>query len=185
MTSHAGIQIISDDNADRDSRRSSTVLKSSQNPGTLESAGSGAGTVASTSNKLKMRFNLVLALGILLGLIGASLLVAFGLWYVKPYMKVRDMVGTQCTTHETFPPNELVKCTCAPDGSSSCLSQYPCLKVWVNMTIEGGQVLDNITLYDSYETFQFQQPTMQVSKQNHIFSTLSKSKDTSLEVLKL
>ena len=170
MTSH-GIQTIAEDNADQESRRSSTIIRSApSNPGVAESGGSGTATSTATttttstsSKKLKMRFNLVLALGILLGLIGASLLVAFGLWYVKPYMRVRDMVGTQCTTHVTFSTNQLVKCTCAQDGSSSCLSQYPCLKVWVNLTTESGQVLDNITVYDSYETFQFQQAAMQVS----------------------
>ncbi|ELU12170.1 hypothetical protein CAPTEDRAFT_204716 [Capitella teleta] len=110
-----------------------------------------------------MRVNLLLALGILLGLMGASLLVAFGLWYVKPYMRIRDMQGGTCTTHVAFTTDELVTCTCAQDRSSSCLSQYPCLKVWVNITTEDGVQLDNVTVYDSYETFQFQHPTLQCS----------------------
>ena len=36
---------------------------------------------------------LCLGSGIVLGLLGASLLVAFGVLYVKPYVKVKNMIG--------------------------------------------------------------------------------------------
>jgi hypothetical protein len=111
----------------------------------------------------KARLRLVLALGILLGLIGASLLVAFGLWYVKPYVRVRDMEAATCTTEAALPEAEPVMCTCAADRSSACLSKYPCLKVSVTLTSYDGQsTATNVTLYDSIETLNFQQEALQV-----------------------
>lgn len=144
------------------SPRSPNILSAGQT-GTANSSAGDSSVSTSSNRRHKMRVNLLLALGILLGLIGASLLVAFGLWYVKPYMRVRDMQGATCTTNMAFTMEELVKCTCAADRSSSCLSQYPCLKVWVNITTADGQVLDNVTVYDSYETFQFHHSTLQCS----------------------
>ena len=110
-----------------------------------------------------MRLNLLLGFGIILGLIGATLLVALGILYVKPFIKVRDMKLTTCTAASTILTDELVTCTCASDGSQSCLSRYPCLKLWVNFTTLSGEEITNVTLYDSYETFTLQHEVLKVS----------------------
>lgn len=112
---------------------------------------------------VNMRINWTLGLGIVLGLIGASFLVAFGVLYVKPYMQVNTMISTTCTTWNVTVTDELVICTCASsDGGASCLSQYPCVKVWVNYTTIKGDLISNATLYDSHETFLLQRPVQQV-----------------------
>ena len=110
-----------------------------------------------------MRINWLLGLGIILGLIGASLMVAFGVLYVKPYTQVNSMKKTQCVTWNVTVTSDLVACTCASsDGRASCLSHYPCVKVWVNFTTEDGVLVTNATLYDSHNTFFLQRPAQQV-----------------------
>ena len=110
-----------------------------------------------------MRLNLLLGLGIILGLIGATLLVALGVLYVKPYIKVRDMKLTTCTVASTMLAEELVTCACTSDGSQSCLSHYPCLKLWVDYSTIAGEDKVNVTLYDSYDTFILQHNVLKVS----------------------
>lgn len=116
-----------------------------------------------------MRMNLLLGFGIILGLIGATLLVALGILYVKPYSKVRNMKLTMCTVSATVLTDELVTCACASDSSQSCLSRYPCLKLWVNYTTgsgggSGGEAVINATLYNSYDTFVLQHTVHKVRK---------------------
>jgi len=109
------------------------------------------------------RSNYLLGAGILLALIGASLLVAFGLLYVQPYIDIRHLVESECMTEDTVFADELVSCTCASDASGSCMSQYPCIHISVNYTKESGDVVFNATLYDSYETYILQSSAQQVS----------------------
>ena len=108
------------------------------------------------------RSNYLLGAGILLALIGASLLVAFGLLYVQPYIDIRHLVESECTTELSAFADALVPCTCASDASGSCTSQYPCVHVIVNYTAESKDVIRNATLYDSYETYILQSPARQV-----------------------
>lgn len=110
-----------------------------------------------------MRINYCLGFGIILALIGASLLVAFGLLYVKPYVYIRHMEQSICAMSHSEYANEYVKCTCTTDGSSSCLSHYPCIKVLVNFSVENGESVINATLYDSYETYTLQKNALQCS----------------------
>jgi hypothetical protein len=101
-----------------------------------------------------MRLNFLLGLGIILGLIGATLLVALGVLYVKPYIRVRDMRLTRCTVSSAVFDTDPCTCACASDG---CLSHYPCLKLAVNFSRHedgnDGEMAVNATLYDSYDTF--------------------------------
>lgn len=111
-----------------------------------------------------MRLNYILGIGIVLALVSASLLVAFGFLYVKPYINVRTYKETVCTTvSQDHSMRQLVTCQCAADGSSTCVSQYPCIKVWVNYTRVDSVFVENATLYDSYETFHIQQSALQCS----------------------
>ena len=110
------------------------------------------------------RSNYILGAGILLALIGASLLVAFGLLYVQPYIDIRHLVESECTTeHITF-LRDAVSCTCASDASGSCTSNYPCIHIIINYTLESGDVVFNATLYDSYETYILQRAAQQVNR---------------------
>src|SRR6218665_906278 len=110
-----------------------------------------------------MRLNYILGIGIVLALVSASLLVAFGFLYVKPYINVRTYKETVCTTvSQDHSMRQPVTCQCAADGSSTCVSQYPCIKVWVNYTRVDSVFVENATLYDSYETFHIQQSALQV-----------------------
>ena len=109
------------------------------------------------------RSNYLLGAGILLALIGASLLVAFGLLYVQPYIDIRHLVESECTTEKSKLSEETVSCTCASDASGSCTSRYHCIHIIVNYTLESGDVIFNATLYDSYETYRIQSPAQQVS----------------------
>ena len=97
-----------------------------------------------------------LGLGIVLGVLGAALLVAFGFLYIKPYTKVKDMAQTLCVaTNVTLAP-QLRKCPCGSD----CEATYPCLQVRVNYTRKSGSADDDVIsdaiLYDSYETYSIQ-----------------------------
>ena len=118
------------------------------------------------------RSNYILGAGILLALIGASLLVAFGLLYVQPYIDIRHLVESECTTEEEQAAwhHTTVSCTCASDGSGSCTSRYPCIHIVVNYTVEFGDVVFNATLYDSYETYNLQRAAQQVK--HFLFSLL-------------
>ena len=109
-----------------------------------------------------MKLNYLLGIGIVLALVGASLLVAFGFLYIKPYINVRNFKEATCTTIQSFPTGQEVPCQCAADGSSSCVSFYPCLKIWVNFTKTEHSDTRNVTLYDSYETYFLQRETLQV-----------------------
>lgn len=112
----------------------------------------------------RRRTNYILGTGIVLALIGASLLVAFGLLYVRPYIYIRHMTAAECTTNAAAGTGDLVPCTCASDGTGSCTSQYPCLHIAVNYTTEHDDtVIVNATLYDSYETFTIQSTTQKCS----------------------
>ena len=108
------------------------------------------------------RSNYLLGAGILLALIGASLLVAFGLLYVQPYIDIRHLVESKCATELTAVAVDHVSCTCASDASGSCTSQYPCIHIIVNYTTESDDIVRNATLYDSYETYILQSPAQQV-----------------------
>ena len=136
----------------------------------------------------------ILGLGIFLGVVGASLLLGFGIGYVKPYMDVKSMKSGHCVVAGAESEKPLVTCACGRDAGS-CHSQYPCLKIVVNLTIDlkdlpnGAKLLTdvnnknidsdalpmvisnsqehvtihNITLYDSYETFQLQHQARKVT----------------------
>jgi hypothetical protein len=105
----------------------------------------------------------LLGTGIGLGLVGGSLLVAFGLMYVKLYMLVRTMEPASCSTLDADVTRDSVTCHCGWDGRDSCVSRYPCVTIHVNVTA-GDIILGNVTLYDSYETFALHSPKLQVSK---------------------
>jgi len=110
------------------------------------------------------RSNYLLGAGILLALIGASLLVAFGLLYVQPYIDIRHLVESECTTEATALISSSVSCRCASDASGSCTSHYPCLHIVVNYTVESDDdIVLNATLYDSYETYILLSPAQQVN----------------------
>ena len=96
-------------------------------------------------------------------LIGASLLVAFGLLYVQPYIDIRHLVESECMTEEPTVVVGEATCTCASDGSASCMSRYPCIHIFVNYTLESDDVVHNATLYDSYETYILQRTAQQVN----------------------
>ena len=75
----------------------------------------------------KLRHKVILGLGIVLGVIGASLMVLLGVLYVGPYVRTKSMRRTTCTaTSATHYDDTIVRCSCASDG---CRSSYPCLKV--------------------------------------------------------
>lgn len=111
-----------------------------------------------------MKVNFVLGFGIVLALVGASLLVAFGFLYVQPYLNVWTYEETVCTVvSQGIAFQELVVCQCAADGSSTCVSRYPCIRVSVNYTRVDGMLVENATLYDSYETFHIQDSALRCS----------------------
>lgn len=113
-----------------------------------------------------MRMNkqkIVLSLGIFIGVLGASLLVGLGVLYLKPYLMVRTMEEADCAVISQDVNVVPVTCICAAEGSSSCHSRYPCLRLKVSLYDQAAETfLENITLYDSYDTFQLQQNAMQV-----------------------
>jgi Calcium-activated potassium channel, beta subunit len=112
----------------------------------------------------RKRINYILGFGIVLALIGASLLVAFGLLYVRPYVYMRHLVGATCSTQDVVSTGDIVSCTCASDGSGSCMSHYPCLRITVNYTTEDEPIFINATLYDSFETYTIQRGAQQVGE---------------------
>ena len=138
--------------------------------------------------------SVILGLGIFLGVVGASLLLGFGIGYVKPYMDVKSMKSGHCVVALAENEEPLVTCACGRDAGS-CHSQYPCLKILVNLTVDiellpnGANLqtgsdtqnesdndalpmvindnnehvtIHNVTLYDSYETFQLQHEARKV-----------------------
>ena len=139
--------------------------------------------------------SVILGLGIFLGVVGASLLLGFGIGYVKPYMDVKSMKSGHCVVALAENEKPLVTCVCGRDAGS-CHSQYPCLKILVNLTVDiellpkGANLqsdndtqdesdndalpmviddnnehvtIHNVTLYDSYETFQLQHEARKVT----------------------
>jgi hypothetical protein len=111
-----------------------------------------------------MKLNYVLGVGIVLSLVGVSLLLAFGFLYLKPYLDVADYRAARCTTVSMAGDGLYVSCECATDGSSACESRYPCIKARVNVTAEDEErVTANVTLYDSYETYYLQHSVLQCS----------------------
>jgi len=129
-----------------------------------------------------MKFNYMLGIGIVLSLVGASLLLAFGFLYLRPYIDVQNFKATRCTTVHMSPGLNpwytFVPCQCAADGSSVCESRYPCIWVRVNFTdIDSDEVIRNVTLYDSYETYFLQHDAAQCSyhKCNRIEAVNSES----------
>ena len=116
--------------------------------------------------------NIILCVGICLGVLGACLLVGFGVRYLKPYLQVRTMEKGLCTVSDVqLPgPEHIVPCRCGRDSTSQCRSQYYCAKVLVNFTMKDNVIMNNVTLYDSYETFLLQDPTRQVGKQKNMMS---------------
>ena len=110
--------------------------------------------------------NIILCVGICLGVLGACLLVGFGVRYLKPYLQVRTMEKGQCSVTYEAGLDTLVACRCGRDSTSQCRSQYYCVKVMVNFTSRDTVIMHNVTLYDSHETFLLQDPTeLQVSIQ--------------------
>lgn len=109
-----------------------------------------------------MKFNYFLGLGIFLSLTGASLLVALGILYVKPYMYIRHFKESQCNVTSSNKTDLLVPCQCSSDGSMPCTSSYPCSKVLVSLNTPEGW-LRNVTLYDTFETYSLQHNTLQCS----------------------
>lgn len=107
--------------------------------------------------------NIILCVGICLGVLGACLLVGFGVRYLKPYLEVRTMEKGQCTVTSTTGIIEQqfrkVTCKCGRDSTSPCRSQYYCVKVMVNFTSKDVVLMHNVTLYDSPETFLVQNLT--------------------------
>lgn len=99
-----------------------------------------------------------LGVGIVLGVLGAALLVAFGFLYIKPYTKVKDMTQTLCVvSNVTIAPQLLTTCPCGSD----CSTSYPCLQVRVNYTrgddeADDTDVISDVMLYESYETYSLQ-----------------------------
>ena len=104
---------------------------------------------------------LCLGSGIVLGLIGASLLVAFGVLYVKPYLQVKNMVRTDCVIANSSVQSDLVKCKC-DDASEDCISSYPCLSLVANFTKSNGDVKPEVPLYDTHDTYLLQESAQQV-----------------------
>lgn len=102
----------------------------------------------------KLRHKVILGLGIVLGVIGASIMVLLGVLYVGPYVRTKAMRRTTCSpTTATHFDKRPVRCSCASDG---CRSSYPCLKVLVNFTTTDGEQVSNATLYNSLDTFELQ-----------------------------
>ncbi|KAK2183719.1 hypothetical protein NP493_298g00043 [Ridgeia piscesae] len=109
----------------------------------------------------KLRHKVILGLGIVLGVIGASLMVLLGVLYVGPYVRTKSMRRTTCTaTSATHYDDTIVRCSCASDG---CRSSYPCLKVLVNFTTTDGEQVSNATLYNSLDTYELQGATLHCS----------------------
>ena len=104
---------------------------------------------------------IIFGLGIFVGLLGACLLVGFGVRYLKPYLQVRTMEEGTCVVIQDLmnqPSQKLVTCQCSRDSKSPCRSQYPCVQLRVNVTAtEGDSFLHDVALYDSYETYQLMQ----------------------------
>lgn len=109
-----------------------------------------------------MKFNYLLGVGIVLSLIGASLLVALGFLYIKPFMSTRNYVKGQCRLEYKNTTNQMVQCQCSADGNNRCTSVYPCAKVRVNLTTSASSVHYSLILYDSYETYDLQKKTFHV-----------------------
>ena len=105
--------------------------------------------------------NIILCVGICLGVLGACLLVGFGLRYLKPYIEVKTMKKGLCSViYQDVSLDTVVPCRCGRDSTSQCQSKYYCSKIMVNFTSNGDVVImSNVTLYDSYETFLLQDPT--------------------------
>ena len=119
-----------------------------------------------------------LGVGIVLGVLGASLLVAFGFLYIKPYTKVKHMRETQCIAVNLTVHSELLNCPCSDD----CVAKYPCLQVRVNYTqkvtsqerkeadVEVDDVIvRDVILFDSYETYSRQRATDEQVSVRHFF----------------
>ena len=142
-------------------RMTSVMTTSSQRTGLMSSSTNRMGLSTQINTRL-VAYKLGLGCGIVLGLIGASLLVAFGILYVKPFMHVKDMVETQCVT-DNHTLSDPVLCQCEDDRASSCESKFPCLIIYVNFTIvDGGRVASNVSLYDDHDTYLLQDKTTQV-----------------------
>ena len=106
---------------------------------------------------------ILFGVGIFVGLLGACLLIAFGVQYLKPYLQVRTMEEATCTVSlgvENLKEIHTVTCQCSRDSKSQCLSHYPCITILVNVTAtKSDTMLHNVTLYDSFETFRLMQKT--------------------------
>ena len=110
-----------------------------------------------------MKFNYLLGLGILLSLIGATLLLALGILYIRPFIDTRNYAKGDCLVTSKNTTSKRIVCQCSADGNQPCTSTYPCARVRVQLTTSRSSVHPNIILYDSYETYTLQKVSYHVS----------------------
>ena len=103
----------------------------------------------------------LLSLSIILCLAGCSLLLAFGVMFLKPYMTVRHLTRTMCYLKSHTEEHSFVPCSCISVGRD-CVSYLPCVHIYVNVTLEHRMMATNVTLYDNIETYQKMQSSSKV-----------------------
>ena len=104
----------------------------------------------------------LLSLSITLCLAGCSLLLAFGVMFLKPYLTVRHLTRTMCYLTSHTEEHSFVPCSCISVGRD-CVSYLPCVHIYVSVKLKNGKMASNVTLYDNIETYQHMQSTSRVS----------------------
>ncbi|ESN96239.1 hypothetical protein HELRODRAFT_189164 [Helobdella robusta] len=102
-----------------------------------------------------MKVNYLLGVGIVLSLIGASLLAALVIMYVIPYIPTRHYMEGVCNLTHCDMSDTIVTCKCQTSG---CISSYPCTNVLVNLLTYGDKT-KNLTLYNTFYTYEAQKIT--------------------------
>ncbi len=124
-------------------------MDSSSSPtstGTAQELGGGVGNMPSRTKHAKTHFKtstIVLGVGIFLGVVGASLLLGFGIGFVKPYMDVKHLRPGRCEVAFVNYMDKIVTCECGRDAGS-CRSKYPCVRVLVNLTVPTSDLPNSI-----------------------------------------
>ena len=95
---------------------------------------------------------LLLSLAVTLCLAGTSLLLAFGFMFLKPYMIVQHLTRSICSLTTIRDQSPYIPCTCM-SADEDCVSYFPCLHLYVDVTMESGQIIQNVTFYDQLDTY--------------------------------
>ena len=63
--------------------------------------------------------------------------------FLKPHLTVEQMTRSMCSLKPIREQSSYIPCTCV-SADEDCVSYFPCLHLSVDITVESGQVIQNV-----------------------------------------